>query len=321
MKSTSDAPVDAGVVAQACHWLMLHWQGPLEDAQQTEFETWHHAAAEHRRAWARLEHLQRSLTGLPKAQSLAVLRQQPQLCRRDALKLLSALLMVGGAGWLAERELPWREALSDISTGTGETLQQTLADGTRLWLNTSTALNVHISHHARRVRLISGEILLDSGHDPAYALAPLVVETPAGEIQALGTRFSVRRLNDGCRVQLFEGALQVRPQQEAPIQLLAGQSLWFSANSSKPAGFADTDSVAWSAGRLVARQTPLGAFLQDLSRYRRGVVRWTPAVAHLPLTGVFPLADTELILSALEQTLAVRVQRMTRYWISIDALG
>lgn len=321
MKPLADAPVAPRVVAEASHWLMLHWQGALADPQQVAFAAWHGADPEHQRAWARLQQMQQAFTRLPKAQSLAVLRQQPQLRRRDALKLLSGLLAAGGSGWLAERQVPWREAMADLRTGTGETLQRQLADGSQLWLNTSTAVNVRFSAQARRVQLISGELLLASGHDSAYTHAPLIVDTSVGEVQALGTRFSVRQVAGGCLVCLYEGALQVRPRQAAAVQLGAGQALWFNALTSRPAGFADANAIAWSRGQLVANQTPLGVFLQDLARYRPGFLRCSRAVANLHLTGVFPLTDTDRILVALEQTLAVRVRRVTRFWVSVEALG
>lgn len=321
MKHASDAPVAADIVAQASHWLMLHWQGPLDDQQQLAFETWHGADAEHQRAWARLGQLQQDFTRLPKSQALAVLRQQPQLRRRDTLKLLSTLLVAGGAGWLGERQLPWREAVADLHTATGQTLHRTLPDGTQLWLNTATAVDMHISPAARQLRLISGEILVHSGHDPAYANAPLTVQTAVGEVLALGTRFAMRAMTDGCLVRLYEGALQIRPEHAPAVNMTAGQALWFSATTSQAQGEAAANAIAWSTGQLVATQTPLGVFLDDLARYRPGVLRWTPAVARLPLTGVFPLADTDRVLAALEQTLPVRIQRLTRYWVSVDMLS
>ncbi|MDP1051476.1 FecR family protein, partial [Klebsiella quasipneumoniae] len=84
---------------------------------------------------------------------------------------------------------------------TGEIRHVTLSDGTRLDLNSDSAVGLRFSATERRIRLIRGEILLTSGHDPHR---PLIVETAAGDVQALGTRFAVRELNDGSRVDLYE---------------------------------------------------------------------------------------------------------------------
>lgn len=66
---------------------------------------------------------------------------------------------------------------------------------------------------------------------------------------------------------------------------------------------------------------PLGQFLDELGRHRRGVLRCDPAVAELPLTGVFPLADTDRVLAALQQSLPVEVYGVTRYWVTVRPRG
>jgi len=62
---------------------------------------------------------------------------------------------------------------------------------------------------------------------------------------------------------------------------------------------------------------PLGRFLAELSRHRPGVLRCDPAVAALELTGVFPLADTDRVLTALQQSLPIKVHSLTRYWVTV----
>ncbi|NQD80860.1 iron dicitrate transport regulator FecR, partial [Pseudomonas sp. CrR14] len=59
----------------------------------------------------------------------------------------------------------------------------------------------------------------------------------------------------------------------------------------------------------------------ELARHRPGVLRCDPAVAKLPLTGVFPLADTDRVLAALQQSLPVEMQRVTRYWVTVRPRG
>ncbi len=44
-------------------------------------------------------------------------------------------------------------------------------------------------------------------------------------MQALGTRFGVRELSDGSRVDLYEGRLRVTPLHGAAVQMKAGDSL------------------------------------------------------------------------------------------------
>lgn len=315
MSQHTDAPIAETVVQQASHWLMLHWQGSLDSQQQVGFDAWLAADAEHRRAWSRLGRLQQELTQVPAATSLNVLRQQPELRRRHTLKLLTTLLLVGGSGVIAQRTLPWREAMADLRTGVGERLQRTLDDGTRMALNSGSAVNIRYSTRERRIQLLGGELLLDSGHDPAKR--PLIVETAAGEIEALGTRFAVHEIDGGSRVDLYAGELELRPRHAETSRLQAGQQRWFSAERNADIVPADRNAIAWNEGRLIAERMPLGQFIKELSRHRPGILRCDTAVADLPLTGVFPLADTDRVLTALQQSLPVEVQRVTRYWVTV----
>lgn len=311
----ADAPIAPAIVEQASHWLMLHWGGALNGEQQRRFAEWQAANPEHSRAWQRLERLQGTLGAVPADTARSVLRELPDARRRQTLKLLGALLVAGGSGYLGHTQLPWRETLADLRSGTGERLQRILADGSQLSLNSGSAVNILFSDSERRIRLLGGELLLSSAPDPARR--PLIVETAAGEIQALGTRFSVYDVEGGSRVELFEGELELRPQHAAATRLQAGQQRWFSAVRLGEIGRADPNAIAWNDGRLVAERVPLGRFLAELSRHRPGVLRCDPAVAELPLTGVFPLADTDRVLAALQQSLPVDVHSLTRYWVTV----
>ncbi|CAM3084035.1 anti-FecI sigma factor FecR [Ectopseudomonas mendocina] len=315
MNATSEEPIAPAIVEQASHWLMLQWGGELDDEQQRRFSEWYAADPEHGRAWQRLEHLQSTLTGVPSDTARAVLRELPDARRRQTLKLLSALLLVSGSGYFAQAQLPWREAMADLRSSTGERLQRILADGSRLSLNSGSAVDILFNASERRIRLLDGELLLDSGHDPAQR--PLIVETSSGEIQALGTRFSVYQRNGGSQVELFEGELELRPRHASPVRLQAGQSRWFSATGFGELARADINTVAWQDGYLIAERMPLGQFIAELSRHRTGVLRCDPAVTNLLLTGVFPLADTDRVLTALQQSLPVKAHSMTRYWVTV----
>jgi transmembrane sensor len=311
-----DAPIAPAIVEQASEWLMLHWDGELRGEQRHAFARWQAADAEHRRAWQRLQQLQHTLGGVPADSARAVLRDTPDTQRRAALKLLGALLMVGGSGYLVRRSEPWQAAFAEHRTATGEIRYVTLSDGTRLDLNSDSAVDVRFSATERRIRLIRGEILLTSGHD---ALRPLIVETAAGDVQALGTRFAVRELDAGSRVDLYEGRVRVTPVHGAAVQMNAGDSLWFDQRQTLALPAVGANGSSWTEHRLIAERQPLGEFVTQLSRYRPGLLRCDPAVSGLLLTGVFPLNDTDAILAALERSLPVHVQAVTRYWVTIKA--
>ncbi|WP_347903093.1 FecR domain-containing protein [Pseudomonas purpurea] len=318
MKLRRDAPITPAIVEQASEWLMLHWGGELDADQRQAFARWQTANPEHQRAWQRLQQLQQTLGGVPADSARAVLRDAPDAQRRTALKLLGGLLMAGGSAYLVQDSQPWRAAFAEQSTGTGEIRHLTLSDGTRLALNSDSAVDLRFTAQARRMRLIRGEILLTSGHDP---VRPLIVETAVGDVQALGTRFTVREMDGGSRVELYEGQVRISPRHASAVQMDAGSCLWFNARQVGAMQPLDVNASSWSEGRLIAERQPLGRFIHELARYRPGWLRCEDDVSGLLLTGVFPLNDTDSILAALERTLPIRVEAVTRYWVTVKRRG
>ena len=63
----------------------------------------------------------------------------------------------------------------------------------------------------------------------------------------------------------------------------------------------------------------LDDFVNELRRYRPGVLRCAQSVAGLKLSGAFRVDDSDTILENLGASLPVKVRYMTRYWVSIEA--
>ncbi len=310
-----DAPIAASIVEQASRWLMLSWDGGLDARQRIEFDNWLAADAEHRRAWQRLQQLQTTLVRVPAQTARQVLGDQPDKARRRAVQQLGLLLVAGGGLYAAQSRWPWREVIADQRTGSGDIRHLQLSDGTQLAINSCSAVDVRFTDRERRIRLWTGEVLVTSGHDATQR--PLLVETESGEVLALGTRFAVREIDGGTRVDLYEGALVVTARRRDRVQLQAGDGLWFSADAVGDMQAADINVIAWEQGRLVAERQPLGEFLRELERHRPGMIRCDEAAAGLPITGVYPLADTDRILTALQQSLPIRIRYRTRFWVEV----
>ena len=75
---------------------------------------------------------------------------------------------------------------------------------------------------------------------------------------------------------------------------------------------------AWLRGQLVAERLRLADFLDQVGRYRRGVIRCDPRVADLIVSGVYALDDTDRILASLARALPLRVSRYTAYWVVVE---
>ncbi|WP_425221348.1 FecR domain-containing protein [Pseudomonas sp.] len=320
MTASAERPIAAAVVEQASYWLMLQWDGGLNAEQRQALQHWQEADPEHRRAWARLQHLQGTLQVAPQQTVRQVLSRRGQTSRRELIKLLGLALMVGSTGYVAQQRLPWREALADQRTAPGERRQLQLPDQSLLDLNSDSAVNIRFDQYQRRIQLVSGELLLTSVQRSVRDPRPLLVETVAGELEALGARVAVRQREAVSQLDLFQGELDVRPWEATPLRLSAGSALAFSASGPLASGNADLRRVAWQQGKLIAEQQPIGDFLAELARHRRGVIHCDPDVAALPLSGVFPLADTDRVLATLTDVLPVRIHYYTRYWVRVTAV-
>ncbi|TBU85614.1 FecR domain-containing protein [Phytopseudomonas dryadis] len=308
-------PLDAKTLEAAAQWYVELCDGD-EQAREAHRQ-WLQSDPRHGLAWARVERLQSTL-GRVSADIARPTLDASRLKRRATLKVLALLICVGGVAGLGVQVTPWRNALADYRTGTGERRQVRLADGSSLQLNTGSAVDVRFGDTLREVRLREGEILIQTAAD---ALArPFVVHTPHGSIRALGTRFLVRSDGAQTRVGVLQHAVEVRPAltPERPSRIDAGQQLVFSRRASGPLKRLPKGSDAWTHDQLVVSNWRLDDFLAELARYRSGHLGCDSRVAGLRISGAFQLRDTDSVLDNLGGTLPVRVRRLTRYWVQVE---
>ncbi len=268
-------------------------------------------AATAAQAWRQL---QTQHAGVDPAMRAALLRAcaQPRAARRQALASL-CLLLAGGAGFcMIERGTAWRGWMADYSTGVNRRRLITLADGTELTLNTASAVNIDYSGAHRRITLLAGEIFIATARDAAQR--PFFVTTPYGDLQALGTRFTVRVHDRYASAGVLEGAVAVLDEAGGQrLVLRPGEAAHFTPASLHRVALTPYGG-AWMNGMLVARDMRLDAFLAELSRYSEHPLACTPAVAGLRVSGSYPLADLDAILDAVCASLQLRRDTVTRFW-------
>ncbi|ENO90471.1 FecR domain-containing protein [Thauera linaloolentis] len=316
------SPIPADVLDEAADWLLLMQEG---GADRDAFEQWRARSPEHGRAWERAEALLGKLGALPPALALPTLGRPAARGRRALLAKagkLAVLLALLPAGWNGWRMLERKGLGADYRTAAGEQREILLEDGTRLTLNTATALDVHASDTARSILLRAGEILVHTGHGDT-AGRPLHVVTPHGIASPIGTRFSVRLDEAGTRVAVLEGQVRIAPAATASTQILRpGEQLRFARDTSGPVTPAGDNATAWTRGMLLADDMPLGELVAELSRYRMGVIQCHEAVAALRISGAFPVgsaASTERSLAMLAGTHPLDISsRLGGLWISVD---
>ncbi|WP_423204441.1 FecR family protein [Pseudomonas kribbensis] len=316
MNPASSRPVPAHVLDAAIAWqLTLDSSTPLE---REEFAKWHAANEEHARAWRQLGMLDQRFS-VASGPARAALLQSREGIRRRVRKLGSGLAsvvaVIGLSLFAAEHYLPLDYWLADQRTATGEQRTVRLADGTVVNLNTHSAMDVRFDDKQRLVVLQEGEILIETGHGDAR---PFIVETREGRMRALGTRFLVKREEQGTRLSVLQSAVAAHPQSDPQEQILReGQQVLIRNNGLDAVVALNPGADAWTRGMLVVDNARLEDLVHELGRYRRGHLGIAPEVADLRITGSFPLHDTDKALSALLPTLPVQIEQHTPWWVTV----
>lgn len=319
-------PMDRAIAREAAQWLMRLHSGEATEADMVACQHWRTADPEHERAWQRAQRVNQKFGIVPPGIGIPALdRAARGNRRRDMLKTLLVLMTAVPTGYVAYRATPAGEWAADHRTATGERREIKLADGTRLHLNTASAIDVAFDADRRLVILRAGEILIATAPDagnPSGTHRPFIVQTGQGSIRALGTRFIVRQDDgsaDRTRVAVLQGAVEIQPRTALgqPLVIAAGQQTSFTSAAVDEPGPADPHAADWAQGVFYANRMRLGDFAAELGRHRPGLLRCDPAVADLRITGAFQLNNTDNVLAALPDTLPVSVVRRTRYWVSI----
>jgi transmembrane sensor len=309
------AALNYSVLEQAAEWFAVLASPGVRESERRAWQRWLDAAPEHREAWRRVEEINMQLHALPGAPARAALAAAPR--RRRTLKTLLLLCAGGGVAGLALRPEQARDYLAALNaqhrTGVGVIASLPLPDRTQAWLNTDSAADVAYADTQRLIVLRRGEILLHSAADVHQPPRPLVVEARGQRLRALGTRFSVRLTEQGTRLAVYQGAVEVGDHTLVP----AGSQVDIIDGRAGALVQVHEDSSAWSRKLLIATQMRLEDFLAELARYRHGHISCVPSLADLRLVGSYPLGDTDQALEMLQAALPVRVQRTLSWWVTV----
>lgn len=309
---------DYRVLQEAAQWFSVLQSGSASEADRLAWRAWLRQP-EHALAWQQVERISGQFQPLVDDQAgraASRLLQQRQPNRRQVLKMLS--LAGGGVLALSAGFGPWREWSADQRTAVGEVRDMRLADGSQLWLNTDSAVDVAFDGRIRQLALYRGELLLETLGEPR----PLRLRTAEGDLQTHQARFAVRQHHGSTQLDVFAGTVEIQPARFDESRTVAsGQHATFGVDFIRPLQPVRTASQAWVKGVLLADNQRLEDFLSELGRYRRGYIGCDPRIADLRVVGAFPLADIEQVLSALESTLPLRINRRMPWWISLEPAG
>jgi transmembrane sensor len=318
-------PPDTKVLHQALEWQVTFWSGEVTETERSEFQRWLSSDERHAAAWTQIQKSENTLASMAAPGAATTLRSSRQMAsRRKSLRALGILIGAGTLFHFGRQTPEWQSLTADYHAAHGQRKDITLADGTQVTLNTSTSIDFVFDSHQRLIRLRNGEIFVISGPKltpSGEMLAPLLVETAEGTVRPIGTQFNVRQEKNSSLVAVIEGAVDITPRKNSQsVRLLAGHKTSFDQQEVARTESSPANDIAWTKGLLVAERMRLQDFVAELARYRRGYLRCDPAVADLIVSGVYSVDNTDATITSLVDALPIRVQYVSRYWVSIHAL-
>ncbi len=258
--------------------------------------------------WLRSHRLKALRTPMRRSQEIRVRRSKPYAVG------LAAILVVGTLATFVSSQNSKPAPTNTYSTPIGGHLTLTLADGSKIELNTDSAVKVSSSPGKRFATLEKGEALFEIVHDPAH---PFVVTTAGQRIVDLGTKFSVRNEESYVRVALIEGSARVESTENGntvrATDLQPGDVALATASSltvSKEPVAEIKRALGWRSGVLVFDNTTLGDAASELNRYNTSKILVSdPKIARLIIGGTFRQNDVSALLNTAKQVFGLKVHR------------
>ena len=203
-----------------------------------------------------------------------------------------------------------------FETAHGQQTVVDLDDGSRVVLNTDSALEVDLGRDARYVEILKGQAFFDVAANPGR---PFVVHTDFGTVEVVGTAFAVHERDDEVLVTVSEGRVLVVGVAGESVQLSADQQVRLSATSAAVAPVDANSANAWHRGQLVYDGVPLRVLIEDLNRYLpRKMTIADPELAATRVSAVLTIQDQTAMLEALRQSLPLRWSAVSENLIIIQ---
>jgi transmembrane sensor len=308
--------------AQAAAWVARLQSETRDDVTEAALRSWLEADEEHKAAFERATEVWGMIPG---AAQVSPARDSKRSADRRArvphlhanvwldwrLALAASLLLfvgVAGGWWLMDRP-------AHYATARGEQEIATFDDGSRVSLNTDTALSVRYREGVREVRLDHGEAMFEVAPDQNR---PFIVDAGVKRVRALGTSFIVRRTGNEVAIVLIEGRVAVdhggaraSRVRQAPVILTPGERLTYASAGASAIDRPSLEAAtAWRRGQAMFDDVPLVEAVAEVNRYGGpGIVIDDPRVASLRVSGVFATNDTAEFALAVATLHDLRLER------------
>ncbi|BCA56616.1 putative FecR, ferric citrate sensor [Nitrospira sp. KM1] len=333
---------------QAVDWFLRLRSEGCTEADRAAFQSWLSADPDHRKEFTEV----RSMWGgmdkvlarpFPELEACLALPPRPASSLAGGLTSLGrwltwspanqfipallALVLVAGGWWLWEA-LSVQTAIYETAVGEQKTV--TLADGSRLDLNTGTRVTTAFSSRRRSIELLQGEAAFTVVHQSDRSFT---VSAGGRHILDIGTQFVVHQHQNRIDVTVTQGSVLISRDEKAgssssgeSVVLEAGHRLRYVVGGQDDGGVIALDpteshrSTAWRDGKLIFSGVRLAEAVQEVNRYWPGqIVIDAPNLADVKVQGVFNVRQLDQFFTTLPRILPVEVSRRSPQYILITA--
>lgn len=341
---------------QAAAWFARRRSGTWAEADDTAFAAWLKAEPSHPAAWASYERLWDRLDAVRDDPKILAIREaaRRRAARHETLRrsgrlaaALAAGVVLGVSVWWTMHNsvtAPTRPSLPmaasspnpapglarDAATEIGERSILVLADGSKVTLNTASAVHTDFTGQERHVTLLRGEAFFDVAKDPTR---PFVVSVGSRRVIAVGTAFDVRMQDRQIKVTLVEGKVRIvraagptaassTSRQSVPtVDLEPGSTLVAEEDGLDQVKHVDAArATSWTTGKLVFDGERLADVVAEMNRYSHERLEIAdPALNGRRVSGVFEPGSGPAFAKALEAYGIARVTQQSATTIVLDS--
>ena len=350
MDNVEQFPNVALIKTQASEWLFRMDHEALSGEARKEFQDWIGQSDFHRDYFLKLVKQWESMSVLEELADLFPLpEKQGQAKRSSWLRGFGVAPLLGSA--LAScvllvaivLNLPTDDSLrQEFFTARGEQASFELPDGSRIVLNTNTALSMDYSGPRRQIELIRGEANFEVHKD---ATRPFVVRANRGLVWAVGTAFNVRNTGREVDVTVTEGRVKVfadiPSEGDGLLALELGktsQQASDRSNKEAVAGAGETLKIkeaieahgalqaealarklSWQKGVIIFDGETLAEAVEEISRYTDLELVVGASIKNMRIGGHYKTDDIDALLLTLSHSFNIKIERVSEKRIRLTA--
>ncbi len=224
-------------------------------------------------------------------------------------RVAATVLITLGLGWLGYRFLQpiEKQAIANVIKTHKNTLEQTLPDGTKVFLNQNSTLTAAVDFNGdtRTVKL-TGEAYFDVKRDETR---PFIIKANGTEVRVLGTSFNVKAYDKRVSVAVTSGKVQFSTP-KAKTLLVKNESAAVQADTIIKLPELNFNELAYRTRVFVFDKTNLGDVVASLREgYHADIQLGSRHLANCRLTARFEKESLDATLTVIAETLNLKVVR------------